>query len=241
MHRIFLTGLCATLLLADPVTFDVASVKARPEIVGNPGPEEMSAHPGSVRMRNVRLASAVIWAYELKLYQLACPNWVWNARYDISAKASDGTEVSVLRQMMQTLLSERLRLVSHRETKSMKCYLLTVGKDGPKLHETAAEKFGVEGDRFTHFLFKRISLAHFAEILWEPFQTPMFDETGLTGFYDIGYDLTPYLEKGRTTYDDQVAALFPAFREHLGLGFERTERPVERLVVDSVDKTPSEN
>jgi uncharacterized protein (TIGR03435 family) len=68
-----------------------------------------------------------------------------------------------------------------------------------------------------------------------------FDETGLTGFYDIGYDLTPYLERGRTTYDDRAAALFPALREQLGLAFERTERPVERLIVDSVDKTPSEN
>jgi len=36
MLRIFLAGLWGTLLLAEPVSFDVASVKARPAVVGIP-------------------------------------------------------------------------------------------------------------------------------------------------------------------------------------------------------------
>jgi uncharacterized protein (TIGR03435 family) len=40
-----------------------------------------------------------------------------------------------LRQMLQKLLVERCKLMAHRATREMPVYVVTVGKNGPKLHE----------------------------------------------------------------------------------------------------------
>lgn len=37
--------------------------------------------------------------------------------------------------MLQSLLSDRLRLTVHRVTKELPIYALVVAKDGPRLHE----------------------------------------------------------------------------------------------------------
>ena len=59
------------------------------------------------------------------------------------------------------------------------------------------------------------------------------DRTGIKGDWDIVLDTTGGLDERLSSYS---AAL-----EKQGLKFERITAPVEKLIVDSVDRNPTEN
>src|ERR1700722_5352716 len=60
-----------------PLAFEVASVK-RGEGGGPPGDiaRNMDSSPGHFAMRNVPLRFAIEWAYDLKDYEIAGPEWI---------------------------------------------------------------------------------------------------------------------------------------------------------------------
>ncbi|MGO9255964.1 MAG: TIGR03435 family protein [Bryobacteraceae bacterium] len=60
-----------------------------------------------------------------------------DTRFDITAKIPPGTTKEQFRLMQQNLLAERFKLTVHHEKKESQVYELTVGKNGPKLKESA--------------------------------------------------------------------------------------------------------
>ena len=82
-------------------------------------------------MENVRLSSALKWAYQLQDFQISGPPWIQSDRYDIIAKTEAPVSEGELRRRLQNLLAERFKLVSHHETKVLPAFELTVGKEGP--------------------------------------------------------------------------------------------------------------
>ena len=67
---------------------------------------------------------------------------------------------------------------------------------------------------------------------------PVMDRTGLTGYYAFALDWFP---ADRTPPPDLDAPdMFAALREQLGLRLDPARAPVEKLVIDHVEK-PSEN
>jgi uncharacterized protein (TIGR03435 family) len=116
------------------LNFDVASIK--PGALASAGGEgsrreNISSSPDTLTMANVSLASAIKWAYSLHDYQVAGPAWLNDERYDIRAKASGPTPDDQLRLMLRTLLADRFKLTSHRQTKDLPVYALLVAKNGP--------------------------------------------------------------------------------------------------------------
>ena len=66
------------------------------------------------------------------------------------------------------------------------------------------------------------------------------DLTGLSGRYDFALDLTIYA--GRDSQADDMASLVvTAVQEQLGLKLEPRKEPVEILLIDHVEKTPTGN
>jgi uncharacterized protein (TIGR03435 family) len=113
-------------------TFEAASVKASQpftpfQMRGGPG----SSDPGQITFTNVSLKDVVAKAYGVDGYQLACPEWLADARYDILAKVPANTTRSEFRGMLRNLLSERFQLMVHRETKELPIYAMVVAKNGP--------------------------------------------------------------------------------------------------------------
>ncbi len=75
----------------------------------------------------------------------------------------------------------------------------------------------------------------------------MADETGLTGVFWIALDFAPEsLLSGPGTSAgapavDLAPPLFVAVEEQLGLKLEPRKAPVEFLVIDHIEKAPTEN
>jgi len=211
----------------DQAVFEAASVKpaaARPtglgmlsEKKGGPG----TASPGQVNFTNMPLRDLVLEAYGIKAFQLQAPRWLEEQRYDVSAKIAPGTTREQYRTMLQQLLTERFQIASHRESREMAAYVLTVPKGGPKLRAAATEEGttaaedtvtslrldargfprlapGVtEGTRMImlngriKMTFGRQPVTSLLEILTSACGRPVFDTTGLTGKYDFTLEFTP--------------------------------------------------
>jgi uncharacterized protein (TIGR03435 family) len=72
---------------------------------------------------------------------------------------------------------------------------------------------------------------------------PILDKTGLTGQYDFSLKFTPSFGPGNS-FDNQTDApsdLATAIQDQLGLKLESKKGPIEMLVIDHVERTPTEN
>src|SRR3982750_740370 len=74
-----------------PLRFEVASVKRSPPM----DPRSFSSHSGPSPNRysatNTTLKTMLLQAYQIKDYELQCPAWMDTERYDVEAKAAEGT------------------------------------------------------------------------------------------------------------------------------------------------------
>jgi uncharacterized protein (TIGR03435 family) len=129
---------------AQPPAFEVASVKQSepitPELVQS-GRLQMGVTIDSkyVRINKLSMLELVALAYQLKGYQVIYQPWMMSQRYDIQAKLPEGATRGQVPAMLQTLLTQRLGLKTHRENRELKAYALVVGKDGPQMKTAAPE------------------------------------------------------------------------------------------------------
>jgi uncharacterized protein (TIGR03435 family) len=83
---------------------------------------------------------------------------------------------------------------------------------------------------------RRVSMSQLAEALQEPLRTAVLDRTGLSGNY---YFSLVYARDNDP--ESNAPTLFTAMQEELGLRLEKQRVPVEFLVVDHIEKKPTEN
>jgi uncharacterized protein (TIGR03435 family) len=219
-----------------PITFEVASVRLSP-----PGGTGLSSfnYLGTTRFTatNVSLTLLLQLAFGVDDYQFQQkPSWSDSTLYDVSAKPEGETALTYeqLKPLLQQLLEQRFHLKVHHETKYVKGYVLVVAKGGPKLQ---ASKGG--GSRYITPQGLRgpnISLKTFASMLMHPAGRPVIDQTGIQGNYDINLDYS-----SNETTDSSLPSVFTALTEQLGLKLENQQVPVDMLVIDHVDKEPTEN
>ncbi len=65
---------------------------------------------------------------------------------------------------------------------------------------------------------------------------PVVDQTGLTGHYDVSVEYAPDLE-----HESPLPSLFTAVEDSLGLRLVAQKVPVPVLVIDHLDRLPTEN
>jgi uncharacterized protein (TIGR03435 family) len=225
-----------------PPAFEAASVKADTSGSGNYG---INSSKVQIVFTNLALRQLIEQAYSVKPFELAGPDWLGTARFDIVAKypAETGNEQRSL--MLQTLLAERFHLAIHRASKEMSGYALVVAKNGPKLVEVNPSGTGTSNGR-GRFQDKAISMAGLADQLARELDRPVADKTGLTAVYDLKLEWTPDDQasvKGDAAASEpaQWPSIFTALQEQLGLRLQTQKTPVEIIVVDRVDREPIEN
>ena len=123
---------------APHLQFDVASVKANKS---GPAMMMMRTLPTSFNMTNLPLRMLITQAYRVSGYQLVGgPGWIDSERFDIVAKAPEGSRPDQTPLMLRGLLAERFKLKVHAETRETQIYVLTLarsdGKLGPKLSKS---------------------------------------------------------------------------------------------------------
>jgi uncharacterized protein (TIGR03435 family) len=132
----------------------------------------------------------------------------------------------------------------HREQRPMPAYALVVARNGLKIRGTANDTAPrhVEYGRGL-IANSRMPLAALADLLSRNLRVPVLDLTGLAGPFDIKLEWMPDDPAMRPPDADPASgpSLFTAVQEQLGLKLESRKGPVEVLVIDRVDKVPTEN
>ena len=242
--RIFCVILMAAMTFAQssPVSsFEVASVRMNTD-ARNPD-QHIEASPETLTMRNVTATAIVQWAYSISSWQISHPDWMDSQRYDVIAKANNPVTDQEMRRMLQTLLRERFSFTEHRETKQLNALMLVETKGGNKLKKVEEDGSPQIRKDLKGVFFHNMTLAEFAEGLARDAQMPVVDQTGLMGRYDFFIDPKSYnpptkAEGQRLDALDMMQVLLP---QQLGLRLEQRRTSVEMLIVDHMEKTPTEN
>jgi uncharacterized protein (TIGR03435 family) len=241
------------------LNFEVASVK--PSSATNLA---MHLDAARVDIRRWSLQQLILRAYNLWPYQLSGPDWMATERFDVLAKLPQGAGPDQLPNMLQSLLVERFHLAAHEETRTLQVLALVVAKNGPKMQpapsdaaghllsvgqvldglwssETGpAATFGPTAFDFTngvlHVQFTHLPMIALAQIAGSYLHEPVIDGTGLTASYQVTLNLAVSAEDA----DALGSSVFSAV-ERLGLRLERRRAPVSVLVVDRLERVPTEN
>jgi uncharacterized protein (TIGR03435 family) len=245
------------LLLASRVAaqpqFEVAQVKPSEPAPGRAW-ERITTNPGRLTASGVTLKQLIFEAYDMPYYRIfGGPSWLESEFYDVAAKAESPVDRDQLRLMLRGLLADRFRLTVHRETKELRAYVLTVAKNGPKLH--AAQEAASSSDQKPTALVEHFhcDLTEFADLLSLRLNMPMtenqdptvpvrstgvpppvLNKTGIEGVFDISVEIK--LDGGA----DAFIAWQRALQDQLGLKLESQKGPVEVLVIDHAEKIPLE-
>jgi uncharacterized protein (TIGR03435 family) len=224
---------------AQPREFEVASVRMVPNngrgltTFSPPQSEFFSA-------RNASLKLLIEMAFSVDGRDIAGgPAWLGSQGYDVVAKpwGGSGGGVTYKRFMppLRQLLQQRFHLKYHYEDKTSKGFELIVAKRGPKLQPSKG------GRAYSYILPKglrarNIGMPDLAFMLESPLRCPIIDKTGLKGKYDISINYAPGIET-----DSSLPSIFTAVQKDLGLKLEKSKVTVKVLVVDRVNRVPTQN
>lgn len=223
--------------------FEVASVKPTPtdRLNGESGGKSAT---GRLTMTNVTLKRCIMGAFGIGPNQIqGGPDWLDSDRYEIVAKAAQPVGDSGLMAMLRTLLSDRFKLATHRETKVVQAFALEVTKNGPTLEKSEDAESRTSNGRGL-IDARAISMTALAERLSRQLDAPVVNRTALEGYFNLRLQWNPESDKPVSPGADAAAgdpglSIFTAIQQ-LGLRLRPQKTPVEILVIDHVEK-PSEN
>jgi uncharacterized protein (TIGR03435 family) len=268
MKLAILSAICVRWLSGQE--FDVVSIRPsappssqRIRVAFEGGPR--TANPTRFSCRNCSLSLLVMRAYEVEYHQVAGLN-SRTEFYDIAAKVPEGATKDQFRVMLQKLLSNRFKMSLHREMKQMQAYELVVGKNGPKMKESVPEVTVKEAtvSRSSQIVLDpegfpilptaqsgylsvngRARMQVFNETMDQlasrisnQLDMPVINATGLTGGYDFGLY---WAGRSVDATDDASPNIFSAVESQLGLRLRPRKAAVTIIVIDHVDRAPTEN
>jgi uncharacterized protein (TIGR03435 family) len=240
---------------ADP-SFEVSTIK--PNVSSAAGMQVLTFRGRTFITENSSLADLMMFAYSVQMKQiLGAPDWIEKDRYDINATPDqEGTPTAdQVRIMIRKLLADRFQMKFHHDKRELSAFVLTVGKDGPKLKLSQPNGnlhgIGVQPAKTGAMLFANNSpIPAFTSFLQSiVLDRPVVDQTGLTGRYDLAVTFTPddSLFNGQSLGFPKPAdgvepapGFFEAIQEQLGLKLVAEKTQVDVLAIDHVEK-PSAN
>jgi uncharacterized protein (TIGR03435 family) len=230
--------------------FEAASIKPN-----NSASLSMSGSVGDnlFRMSNATPIYLIKYAFNMQDDQIAgAPNWVDAKRYDIDAKVGDDEYAkwltipyeqrrNLMRQAMQSLLTDRFKLKVTHETKQLPVYALVLAKGGPKMTESTDPPNPIPDCPRPCLSSNNSTMDGLAGSLGQILRDRVvLNETGLTGHYVLALHWVPQSQSPSDQPDDSGPSIFTALEEQLGLRIESTTGPVDTIVIDHIEE-PSSN
>jgi uncharacterized protein (TIGR03435 family) len=229
--------------------FDVASIRETVDGVRVMG--EFSSSGNRAEYHGFSIPALIAEAWNVRGDQIALspgvsPSTVYpmlaagrSARvYEIVALAPESAAPTrdEFRLMLQALLTTRFKLATHTEKRELPVYVLETNGT-PKLKSSS-------GDGTCHRTGSRTPEGQRIAATHCPIQTlisnllvdrPVYDETGLTGFYDFEFTSALPFQAN----DPEAITPFSAVKE-FGLKLEAKKIPIDAIVIDHVEP-PGEN
>jgi uncharacterized protein (TIGR03435 family) len=198
------------------------------------------------------------------------PDWAVTERYDITARAAGPITQDERRLMLQALLADRRKLVARLEKREVSILALMLARNDGKLGKNLTESKGCIGRGNTagkegasagaqtpicgpqtggagRLILVGTPIQQFTSLLALILGRTVIDKTGLTGSYDIDLTYTPEqpipagVNVPGPAADPNGPSIYTAVREQLGLKLESQRDQEEVLVIDHVERQPSEN
>ena len=189
------------------------------------------------------------------------PGWLSSDLFDVIAKVPDGTTQATAKVMLQSLLTERFKLVIHNGTSPLPRYVLTVGKGGSKLKPSSGsdapgcQQVQQPGDGgrggppdpasvpdvkvVCHNLNGEAIADNLHRMAGGYFDHDVIDSTKLEGSWDFELEWTP--RAALAAKGSNGTSVFAAVEKQLGLKAELQNVPIPSLVIESVNRKPTPN
>jgi uncharacterized protein (TIGR03435 family) len=222
---------------AQTLQFEVASIK--PNTSADNG-SSTTTNDGEVIIRNNTLRQLIQNAFDVRSFSLSAPDWLTTVHFDVTAKLPRKATFAEQRVMMQALLTERFGLVVHHETKIMQGYALLVAKNGPKIQPVAGDGGHSTNSSRGKIVAEGTTMAQLADMISRQIRQPVTDMTELKGVFNLTLTYTPEMGEEKAA-GESGPSVYTALQEQLGLRLEGRKIPVDTVVVDHVEKTPTEN
>src|SRR5262249_17854930 len=227
------------------VQFEVASIKQSQ--ISNGGINRRML-PGNLIYTNIALAEFFELAYGVSPRQLSGPDWLSKDRYDIVAKSENpAASAQEIKLMLRALLEDRFKVSLHHESREMPLIGLLVTKDGPKLRTSSTDEPQETKLSIGGYQFKNTSMSDFARFLSQFMPRMVVDRTGLGGLYDFSFAVEAIRATVNNT-DERKEAVFDTVQDSmtialrdLGLKFESQRALMDFVVIDHIERTPTEN
>ena len=228
--------------------FEVVSIKAvprpTPELIRSGYGLVFNIDPAHVRIVGYTAFALLATAFRVEQPQVDAPDFARSEYFEIQATLPAGAMPEQVAEMLQTMLAERFKLAYHRETREYHVSVLTVGKSGMKLPRLPD---GLQAPPPTSTQLSdgstRMTQTGNVKSLFPVMNSfgglQMVDETGLDGIYTWVRSQPPVT--AGMTYRDAVQEGFKAMIEAAGLKLDERKVLKETIVVDHLEKMPTEN
>ena len=204
-------------------------------------------------LRQSTIVDMVALAYGVKPEMVqGGPSWLDMQRFDIEAKADPKTTNADLKLMLQSLLTERFKLVMHKGEASMPAFILTApgGKTKMKQSEDGEAKSCKDGPAESAGDVPLISITctampadELATLLNQGANSyltqPVLNQTRLEGGWDFTLRWTDM--RNRAKAGAEAISILDAVQKDLGLKLELKTAPRSVWIIDSVNVKPTPN
>ena len=265
MKKIGLSGmLIAWSALAQQPNFEMADVHPSSTAPGFAQNFGGVLRNGKYVNRDATILELIEAAYGIKEDSVAGgPGWIGNDVFDVVAKVPDGTKMADANKMLQALLADRFKLVARHDTRPVPRYVLTVGKRGSKLKTASGSGSpgcqplqqqappppspgGGPPDMASlpniqvacHNLTSAAIADNLRQMAGGYLDHDVIDSTNLEGSWDFDLEWTG--RGGLAAKGADGISVFDAVDKQLGLKLEMSTIPMPALVIESVNRKPTE-
>jgi uncharacterized protein (TIGR03435 family) len=204
-----------------------------------------------------------MYAFNLPQNQITnAPDWLNSAVFDIHAKLPAGSSKEQVPEMLQSFLADRFKLVVHHQSEIRPIYELVAGN---KLNLKPSDGPNTDDDKCKtdsgHRVCRGMTMGELAKLLsslgmrgqimsaatgqvpeWL-IDRPVVDKTGITGPFDIPLDFGRIAGPGGRGGDGPMPPLVRLTDsiDALGLKLHPAKGPFDVIVIDHIERTPTEN
>jgi uncharacterized protein (TIGR03435 family) len=182
----------------------------------------------------------MVRAYDLPSFQVIAPDWTSSTFFDVAAAAAAPITNDQLKPMLQRLLVSRFGMKVHHETREFAVQAIVVGKGGHHLQPSSGDGPVERARDGRRVIYRNATVSDLAALLSGGGQ-PTVDRTGLTGRFNFVVDWGRYIDPNDNSMPAFIQAMRDATHTELGLDFENRKLPMDVIVIDHVEKSPTEN